>query len=133
MYKSWAARRGMQLQEYAREPPLITVSGFGAYACMAREAGLHVLEPPEGEDGGPRLVARVRVAAAPLGELAAATAAKTLATTLAAEPASSTVVRRYRGGRSPLVRDARLGWRSGKLEAILGGDFDLIGAAQRAD
>jgi ATP-dependent Clp protease ATP-binding subunit ClpC len=128
MYKAWAARRGMQVQEHGGEPAILTISGFGAFACMARESGLHVLEPPEGEDAAPRLVARVRVAPAPLGDLPAATAAKALAAALAKEPASSTVVRRYRGGRAPLVRDAKQGWRSGKFEAILGGDFDLIGA-----
>ena len=36
------------------------------------------------------------------------------------------VVRRYREKPSPLVRDAIRGWRSGKLDRVLGGDFDLI-------
>ena len=32
---------------------------------------------------------------------------------------------------APLVRDSKAGWRSGRLDAVLGGDFDLIGEAQR--
>jgi hypothetical protein len=40
------------------------------------------------------------------------------------------VVRRYRGDPSPLVRDMTAGWRSGRFDAVLGGDFDLIAAAQ---
>jgi hypothetical protein len=42
----------------------------------------------------------------------------------------SSVVRRYRGEPSPLVRDMTAGWRSGRFDAVLRGDFDLIAAAQ---
>ena len=36
------------------------------------------------------------------------------------------VVRRYREEPSPLVRDSARGWRTGRLERVLDGDFDLI-------
>jgi ATP-dependent Clp protease ATP-binding subunit ClpC len=39
-------------------------------------------------------------------------------------------VRRYRNGASPLVRDMVAGWRTGRLDAVMRGDFDLIGAMQ---
>ena len=49
--------------------------------------------------------------------------------TFAASPASALqVVRRYRERPSPLVRDARAGWRTGRLDRVLGGDFDVISA-----
>jgi hypothetical protein len=35
-------------------------------------------------------------------------------------------VRRYREQPSPLVRDSARGWRSGRLDRVLDGDFDLI-------
>ena len=35
------------------------------------------------------------------------------------------VVRRYRPGRSPLVRDTARGYRTGRLDRVLAGDFDL--------
>jgi ATP-dependent Clp protease ATP-binding subunit ClpC len=38
------------------------------------------------------------------------------------------VVRRYRREPSPPVRDASRGWRTGNLEQVLAGDFDLITA-----
>ena len=47
-------------------------------------------------------------------------------------PASTTIVRRYREHPAPIVRDIAGGWRSGRLAAVLGGDFDLIGASKRA-
>jgi ATP-dependent Clp protease ATP-binding subunit ClpC len=44
-------------------------------------------------------------------------------------PRASNVVRRYRGGPSPLVRNANGSWRTGKFESVLRGDFDLIAAS----
>jgi ATP-dependent Clp protease ATP-binding subunit ClpC len=44
---------------------------------------------------------------------------------LADVPPRSTIVRRYRPGRSSLVRDAIRGYRTGKLDRVLAGDFDL--------
>ena len=38
------------------------------------------------------------------------------------------VVRRYRREPSPLVRDSR-GWRTGRIDDVLGGAFDLLGDA----
>jgi ATP-dependent Clp protease ATP-binding subunit ClpC len=35
-------------------------------------------------------------------------------------------VRRYRAGESPLVRDAVRGYRTGRLDRVLAGDFDLF-------
>jgi ATP-dependent Clp protease ATP-binding subunit ClpC len=36
------------------------------------------------------------------------------------------IVRRYREQPSPLVRDNVRGYRTGRLELVLSGDFDLI-------
>ena len=35
------------------------------------------------------------------------------------------IVRRYRPGKAPLVRDAVRGYRTGRLDRVLAGDFDL--------
>jgi ATP-dependent Clp protease ATP-binding subunit ClpC len=127
MYRKWATKRGMQIEEHGGNEPLLTISGFGAYRQLEQEAGLHVLETTA-DDEGSRVIARVRVAAAPLGDLPAAAAARLLRAAIDQVAVSNTVVRRYRSGASPLVRDSKRGWRSGKLDAVLGGDFDLIGA-----
>ena len=83
------------------------------------------------DDGGPsRATARVRVAAAPLGELSPDRLRRALKEALDRAGVPSMVVRRYRGDPSPLVRDMTAGWRSGRFDAVLGGDFDLIAAAQ---
>jgi ATP-dependent Clp protease ATP-binding subunit ClpC len=36
-------------------------------------------------------------------------------------------VRRYRTAPSPLVRDGVRGWRTGRIERVLGGEFDVMG------
>jgi len=36
------------------------------------------------------------------------------------------IVRRYREEPSPLRRDSVRGWRTGRLDRVLAGDFDLI-------
>lgn len=114
MYFDWAEARGMRVQviEHDREQARlrILVSGFGAWQSLRDERGLHVLERGDGEGGRQRLRASV-VADGVAG----------------AEPDfASRLCRRYQEQPTPLVRDAVRGWRSGRLERILGGDFDLI-------
>ena len=104
MYRRWATARGMALDE---RDGVLTISGFGAHRILAAEAGLHVLERPR-ERGFARETARVAVGA--LGE----------------DPkAGRSIVRRYREKPSPLVRDAQ-GRRTGRLDRVLAGDFDLM-------
>ena len=40
-------------------------------------------------------------------------------------PSPNAVVRRYRTGPSPLVRDSARGYRTGNLDGVLAGEFDL--------
>ncbi len=134
MYRGWAASRNMQLSEIpgrAKEPAILLISGFGAHRALAQETGLHVLETPDGDKNAGRVTARVRVVPAPPGELAPNRLRATLAAAFSQSAASNTLTRRYRNGASPLVRDMAAGWRSGRLDAVLRGDFDLIAAIQR--
>ena len=72
---------------------------------------------------------RVRVLAQPLvpareGEAELTRQAADVLVDAATPPA--TIVRRYRGSPSPLVRDSVRGWRTGWLERVFAGDFDLV-------
>jgi len=132
MYRDWAENRHMQLSEIksgsgAENLPILLVSGFGAERVLKRECGLHVLEL-SGSDGSGRASARVRLAAAPLGDVPAARLPRMLREALDKAQRPSAVVRRYRGEPSPLVRSADGSWRTGKLDAVLRGDFDLMAA-----
>jgi ATP-dependent Clp protease ATP-binding subunit ClpC len=129
MYRAWAGKRRIQIGEAPRGGrdkdtlPVLIVSGFGAHRILAPEAGLHVFEPFEGS--GNRVTARVRLAAVPLGDVPAAKEHKLIVKALDAAPRPSTIVRRYREN-PPLVRDAGGKWRTGRLDLVLGGEFDLL-------
>jgi ATP-dependent Clp protease ATP-binding subunit ClpC len=130
MYAAWARRRGMRLARLEPSEHLYAVSGLGAGTLLAREAGLHVLEvPEEGREDGrtERVHALVQVAASPPGPAEEheppAVRARTL---LRRAPRGESVVRRYRAEPTPLVRDAVRGYRTGRFERVLAGDFDLF-------
>ena len=76
------------------------------------------------------MAARVRLAVAPLGDLPADKLRGALDEAFARGPQPHAVVRRYRSEPSPLVRNMNGSWRTGKLDAVLRGDFDLIAASQ---
>src|SRR5262249_25859912 len=113
--------------------PILHVTGFGAHHTLMAENGLHVLDEGHGEEAPRRLVARVSAVAGPREPGLPGTDARTIATRLlAALPASTNIVRRYRERPAPIVRDGA-GWRSGRLSAVLAGDFDLVGALKRRE
>lgn len=139
MYRRWAAKRRMQIRELpsgtrsgaGAGTPILLITGFGAFRTARAEGGLHVLEADQRPDGGRRIVARVIAAAGPAPDLSESEAPAAAARLLAAVPATTSIVRRYREGPAPIVRDVAGAWRSGRLSAVLGGDFDLIGEAKR--
>jgi ATP-dependent Clp protease ATP-binding subunit ClpC len=136
MYRGWSDKRHMQMSELQAglapgDPPVLLISGLGAHRVLQRECGLHVLELADGHSGASRATARVRLAVTPLGDVPAPKLASALIKAFGAAPPLSAVVRRYRGEPSPLVRNADGSWRSGRLDAVLGGDFDLLGADEQ--
>ncbi|MDH5824190.1 AAA family ATPase [Luteimonas sp. RD2P54] len=123
MYLGWGERRGMQIevveQDAQRCRARLAVSGFAAYRLLAAEAGLHVLEIDDERGGTERLAVQVTVTPASPGGADGAPEDP-----LAAAPPP--ICRRYRGEPAPLVRDNRRGWRSGRLDRVLAGDFDIM-------
>jgi ATP-dependent Clp protease ATP-binding subunit ClpC len=135
MYRGWSSKQHMQLSELPGGPPaaapILLITGFGAQRTLERECGLHVLELAESGNGAGRAAARVRLAVTPLGDIPPAKLGKLLAKAFEA-PAPSTVARRYRGEPAPLVRSGDGSFRSGRFDAVLGGDFDLLLAEDAA-
>jgi ATP-dependent Clp protease ATP-binding subunit ClpC len=132
MYAGWARRRGMQLQRLDAPPGehLFAVSGLGCGEILESESGLHVLEQVDDERDGDRVVERDRVRVqvvprVPGPQLGRVPLARHATSELDRVEAPAVVVRRYRPGRSPLVRDSVRAYRSGRLDRVLAGDFDL--------
>ena len=139
MYRQWAAQRGMDFrvvadQDGAPRPRygclVAEISGFAAYRILAADHGLHVFELTD--DSGAvveRLRVRVTVAPheGPPPRNAAARLDAATATLDNARPLERPeVVRRYRETPSPLVRDSVRNYRTGRLDRVLAGHFDLI-------
>jgi ATP-dependent Clp protease ATP-binding subunit ClpC len=100
------------------------VSGYGAHELLRPEAGWHVLElDAQGEHSRQR----VRVSVLPQPERPLREPLDEARRALAGHATKEArVVRRYREEPSPLVRDAVRGWRTGRIDRVLGGDFDLL-------
>jgi hypothetical protein len=123
MYRGWARRRHMQTSEIEGNRPMLLVAGFGAHRVLSRECGLHVLEPAS--EASSRAVAHVRLVATPLGDVPSSRMQGAVRTAFDQAPVPGAIVRRYRREPAPLVREGD-GGRTGKLDAVLRGDFDLL-------
>jgi ATP-dependent Clp protease ATP-binding subunit ClpC len=139
MYRAWGRRRNMRLELLHERPGgerdpfrlLLAVAGFGSHTILADEDGLHLLETPA-EHGRGFDRARARVVIVPQlgdpGDGSAAALRRSAEEALAGrDPAEPRIVRRYRTAPSPLVRDGVRGWRTGRIERVLGGEFDVMG------
>jgi ATP-dependent Clp protease ATP-binding subunit ClpC len=126
MYEAWGRRRGMRMREIpSQESELLVFTGIGAYPILAPESGLHVFESPADETSFDRETARVTVAPCPPAP-AEADVLDLARRAFAGQPPSNVIVRRYRTKPSPLVRDSVRDWRTGRLDRVLAGEFDVI-------
>jgi ATP-dependent Clp protease ATP-binding subunit ClpC len=126
MYESWGLRRGMQVTSLASAgADVLGISGIGAYQILAPETGVHVFESPRDGRSFDRIVVHVAVAPA-LAASPGSDAGDLARAALRALSPSTTVVRRYRTGPAPLVRDTVRDWRTGRLDRVLAGEFDVM-------
>ena len=120
MYLAWAAQRNMRVdvlqQDAEQGRAWLAIGGFGALDLLQAETGLHVQEQDADDPALRRLAVQVRVAPDLPGQPRRAPHGDE----------ELRVCRRYRVAPSPLVRDSVRGWRSGRLERVLGGDFDVM-------
>jgi len=136
MYTEWARTRRMRfevLEETGGDGTtpcrlLLAVSGFAAFPILEGESGLHVLESPQEPRSFQRVHVRVTVAAQPDEPATGPDALRAQARAALAPEAGSTpaVVRSYREEPSPLVRDRVRQWRTGRLDRVLAGNFDVM-------
>jgi ATP-dependent Clp protease ATP-binding subunit ClpC len=126
MYMAWAERRNMRVDVLEQDADAcrarLAVCGFGAHDLLQPEHGLHVFEYPHGsdhdsDDAPRRSTLAIRIAPDLPG--------RTRIDPLKADD-DLRICRRYRAEPSPLVRDSVRGWRTGRLDRVLGGEFDVI-------
>jgi ATP-dependent Clp protease ATP-binding subunit ClpC len=136
MYRKWIQKRRMRsalLQEREETGEglyrsITAVSGFGAYSILAKETGLHLFEIPKDGKSFSRCTVYIRVVPQPEEPVNRIPELLKQAEGLLAQSLDSApkVVRRYREKPSPLIRDSARGWRSGRVEAVFEGDFDVM-------
>jgi ATP-dependent Clp protease ATP-binding subunit ClpC len=132
MYRRWSDERGMQLAGIGDVDGwrALTLSGLGCGEMLGPESGLHVLEHVDEDRDGSPVTDREQVLVLVVGrEPGSDGRDEPMSGALAALRASelpTVVVRRYRPGRSPLVRDAVRGYRTGRVDRVLQGEFDLF-------
>ena len=135
MYLEWASKRQMRhkvllddrLDGDRTRRFILAVAGLGAYSILKEENGIHVWEEPGEGKSFERI--KVRVFIAPQPALPGDTTVKLLDQAedrFKEMEGLRKIVRRYRQLPSPLVRDGIQGWRTGRLDRVFEGDFDLI-------
>ncbi len=120
---------------------MLAVSGYGAHSLLESESGLHVYEVPEGDSGRfQRHQARVRVVPQPDEPVQGKGSDRRARLLVQAREVLNKsgapqrrIVRRYRDTPSPLVRDGVRGWRTGRIDLVLAGNFDLFCATGEAE
>ena len=126
MIEGWADARGMQI-EALKLPDWDrgwAIEGFAALRILELENGLHV-----GEEGGLGETSRVQISVARQAAEPAAVLPEPLGRAAARAlegAASDELVRKYQDRPTPLVRDRRRGFRTGRLDLVLAGHFDLM-------
>ncbi len=132
MYLSWARRRRMHFQildsktsnNEKKYESIIAFSGFGAYPILIPESGLHIYEEPGQGRSFQRCTARVHVLPQPV--LEGALSDQAIKLYAKSQETVTDIVRRYREKPSPLVRDTVRKWRTGRIDLIWDGNFDIM-------
>ena len=128
MYLAWAERRGMYAKRLGDGGDrVLLLGGLGASTILAAEAGVHVFER-RGPEGRPPRRSAITVTLVPGRRLprTAKSSSSPPVRALDAVEANRRVVRRYRLEPDPLVRDVVRSYRTGRLDRVLAGDFDLF-------
>jgi ATP-dependent Clp protease ATP-binding subunit ClpC len=136
MYRQWSRKRRMRhdliLHHASPDAPtrstILAINGLGAYAILQFESGLHVYEIPKGDSAYDRINAHVKVIGQPDAPIHSREDHLHHAMKSLDDEGSGKirVVRRYRRDPSPLVRDTRRNYRTGLIDKVMGGNFDLF-------
>ncbi|MDT7831789.1 AAA family ATPase [Flavobacteriaceae bacterium S356] len=131
MYVTWAKSRGMymnKLHEHGdnnEKESMYTFSGFAAYKLLTPESGYHVFEEiREGKKTPVKTKIKVQVVPMELDDHRSEDHDKIM--TKLDNETNLSIIRRYKLGKSPVVKDLVKGWQTGKLDQVLSGDFDLF-------
>ena len=123
-----AASRTVATKSLATRSAVLAIAGYGALRMLQAETGTHVCEAGTGSDRARHRVRVTVTADDSTGQQSRRSRVDEAATALdAVEVDPAKIVRRYQEEPSPLVRDRVRGWRTGHVERVWAGDFDIMG------
>lgn len=132
MYTEWCRKRGMEhsvftgITDRPENSIIIAVSGFGAHEILKCESGIHLFEVVETKQKTmQKITVHVHIIPRPTGDYRMEVNEAMLDKRYN-EAEHTGIVRRYRFSSSPVIKDNKRGWQTGKLDRVFGGDFDLI-------
>jgi len=133
MYMNWAKNRQMRWRVVNNQETPHTlsqtmhVSGFGVVTLLQPEQGKHIWEQPKSPKQFSRHPVTVRVLPLRYDKpIEGDSLYDTFASRLAGINSEPVIVRRYRQQPAPLVRNSIHPWRSGRLDKVLQGEFDVM-------
>jgi len=133
MYEQWSGARGMQMKTIsdASDERIFVIGGLGCGQILERESGLHVFGPGRTEasrrsDHRSSIVQVCVVESVPGPDEAPEAILERARRSFDAVLCPTDPVRRYVTGSAPLVRDRSRGYRTGRLNDVLSGNFDLF-------
>ena len=106
---------------------IMVIEGFAAYQVLEKERGIHVWEATPKTNKVERIKVRVDVRPVP-DEIPSKESLDDIVKKIFDSSSSNLtkITRKYRYKPSPLVSDNVAHWRSGRIDKILAGDFDLM-------
>lgn len=135
MYRKWAKKRRMKIEAMNyrsntenEQMAVWAVSGFGVFEILEKEEGIHLWEYKNESNQPKKSMANIHILGLPnnSSDTSIELFEKVWFSYLPAQTNDSMqVTRRYVSASSPLVIDKVANWRTGNLDDVLSGNFDL--------
>jgi ATP-dependent Clp protease ATP-binding subunit ClpC len=131
MYTAWAKNRNMKLESVHKRTEAMecfeyfTIAGFGAYSILESESGYHLFERKD-EKTNELIKQKVQVKVLPMEDKDYRRKDFTFAIQRFEKFGRLTNTRRYKFQKSPLIKDVKQNWQTGKVERVMNGDLDLF-------
>ena len=135
MYKSWAKHRGMRIETLKESfdsddcNTIYSFIGFGAFSLLRDESGYHVFEHKSSRKNE-ILKTRIKVDVIAMTNEDHRLKDSTVILERFSKSRVSKNVRRYKMDKSPIVKDLKNHWQTGKIDRVLNGDFDFYNSSQ---
>ena len=131
IYSNWSKVRNMTMEKvHSRDEALerfdyFSILGFGAFSILESESGYHLFERKDPETNE-IIKQKVQVKVLPMEDKDFRKKDFNSVIKRFEKFGRLTNTRRYRFSKSPLIKDVKQNWQTGKMDKFMNGDFDLF-------